>query len=333
MPQPSVEHIAFILHKCREGSFRVCASRMYAFMQKSALDAHKLLGNNLVSTLADAGSMLDADKVFERLAHRNQQSWNALISGNIRHRKPELAFMLYLKMQDDDSVHPTVHTFLALLQVCAKTKDLERGLGLHAEILRIDLLKREPFVGSTLVVMYAECGSLAKSQEVFDQLFVHDVVSWNALITGYAQHRYGEEALHCFEQMKCEGFSPDSVTFACILKACGKIGAAEKGEMYFETMSTRYGIIPTLEHQTSMVVLFGHEGHFDKMMALIKKMPYFDCLSALVNACQKWGNTELGRLAFEHAVQFKESCDVPEVFMIQIMESKISRNWFALLPH
>eukprot|EP00250_Pteridium_aquilinum_P002475 c12694_g1_i1 orf=44-211(+) len=29
--------------------------------------------------------------------------------------------------------------------------------------------------------------------------------------------------------MQREGFSPDAVTFACVLKACGGIGAVDKG--------------------------------------------------------------------------------------------------------
>eukprot|EP00250_Pteridium_aquilinum_P029605 c39806_g1_i1 orf=1-201(-) len=67
--------------------------------------------------------------------------------------------------------------------------------------------------------MYAKCGMLTKSQEVFDKLLVQDVVSWTVLIAGYAQHGHGDDAISCFEQMQLMGFSPDAVTFACVLKA------------------------------------------------------------------------------------------------------------------
>eukprot|EP00250_Pteridium_aquilinum_P019897 c24620_g2_i5 orf=1-246(+) len=78
--------------------------------------------------------------------------------------------------------------------------------------------------------MYAKCGAIEIAQEVFDELPAWDVASWNALIGGYAQHGFDEEALSCFERMQGKGLSPDSVTFVCILKACGNIGAANKGE-------------------------------------------------------------------------------------------------------
>eukprot|EP00250_Pteridium_aquilinum_P021297 c25084_g10_i1 orf=2-229(+) len=68
-------------------------------------------------------------------------------------------------------------------------------------------------IGYMLVDMYAKNGLLAKAQEVFDRLPVRDLVSWNALIAGYAQQGQGHDALNCFECMQCKGLFPDEVTF------------------------------------------------------------------------------------------------------------------------
>eukprot|EP00250_Pteridium_aquilinum_P033476 c5706_g1_i1 orf=1-207(+) len=68
--------------------------------------------------------------------------------------------------------------------------------------------------------MYAKCGALPRAQEVFDELPVRTVVSWNALIAGYIQQGQGEQVLNCVDQMQQKGLAPDAVTFACILKAC-----------------------------------------------------------------------------------------------------------------
>ena len=56
-----------------------------------------------------------------------------------------------------------------------------------------------------------------------------DVVAWNAIISGYAQHGHGEEALNCFETMKSEGFSPDAITFTSVLNACAIMKFLDKG--------------------------------------------------------------------------------------------------------
>ena len=67
--------------------------------------------------------------------------------------------------------------------------------------------------------MYAICGKLEKAQTVND-LSVQDVVSWNALVTGYSLHGCGKDVLDCLEKMQLEGLSPNAITFICILKAC-----------------------------------------------------------------------------------------------------------------
>eukprot|EP00250_Pteridium_aquilinum_P021025 c25013_g19_i1 orf=2-346(+) len=78
--------------------------------------------------------------------------------------------------------------------------------------------------------MYVKCGALAKGQKIFDDLPVRNLVSWTALVAGYAEYGHGQEALDCFKLMQHEGLSPDAVSFACILKACGGIGAASRGQ-------------------------------------------------------------------------------------------------------
>lgn len=79
--------------------------------------------------------------------------------------------------------------------------------------------------------------------------------------------------------------------------------------MYFDTMSTVFSIIPTLEHSACLVDIFSRAGHFDRAIQVIEKVPPSDRLllwSALLGACQKWANIELGRWAFRHAVQLDE---------------------------
>ena len=78
--------------------------------------------------------------------------------------------------------------------------------------------------------MYVKHGLLRKAQEVFEKLAVQDAVSWNALIAGYSQHGYCEEALNYFQQMQNEGISPNGITMISILKVYGSIGDYDKGK-------------------------------------------------------------------------------------------------------
>eukprot|EP00250_Pteridium_aquilinum_P032358 c45604_g1_i1 orf=64-375(+) len=77
--------------------------------------------------------------------------------------------------------------------------------------------------------MYVVCSPFTKAQDVLHKLPAQDAVSWTALIAGYIKHERAEQALECAEQMRLEGIYGDSATFVCRLKACGMLGATDKG--------------------------------------------------------------------------------------------------------
>mgnify|MGYP000131945222 CR=1 FL=1 len=131
-------------------------------------------------------------------------------------------------MKKHDAVLSSVRDFMVSLKSCAKVKDLEKGIQIHVETVRVGLHKRNEFIRTALIDMYSKCGSIDSAQDVFDELLVHDVVSWTTLISAYVEHNHPERALEFFQQMKHEGVIPNGFTFVCGLKACGYIGTINK---------------------------------------------------------------------------------------------------------
>ncbi|KAH9309155.1 hypothetical protein KI387_037066, partial [Taxus chinensis] len=77
--------------------------------------------------------------------------------------------------------------------------------------------------------MYAKCGRTQEVRELFDKIIERDVVSWIAIIGGYAQIGLVGNALEIFKQMQVPGVKPNSTNFASILPACAKMGALKQG--------------------------------------------------------------------------------------------------------
>ena len=163
---------------------------------------------------------------------------------------------------------------IALLKACAKKKDLHKGISLHGDMLKTGLLGRNRYVRSTLISMYAKCGALIRAREVLFEIPNRDVVSWNALIAGYAQQGEGEKTLECLKEMEHEGIAPNTVTFRSLLQACSYSGLVDEGQMLFTIMSRIYGIIPDLEHHACLVDLFGRAGLLEEAERFVYKMPY-----------------------------------------------------------
>eukprot|EP00250_Pteridium_aquilinum_P003286 c13610_g2_i1 orf=258-764(+) len=154
--QPSVDRLVWILRTCTKERNLAYALNVLAYLQRNSLEAHHLLENYTVSMFVEAGSMSDAQNVFDRLVSRNRHSWNSLINGYIDYEQPEQALALYKRMRKD-SVYPSGYTFVSLLKICTSFKDMIKGREIHDDISRSGLLKKDFFVGSALVDMYAKC--------------------------------------------------------------------------------------------------------------------------------------------------------------------------------
>ena len=91
-----------------------------------------------------------------------------------------------------------------------------------------------------------------------------------------------------------------------------------EAQTYYESMSKNYGMIPTVEHHTCIVVVFACSGDFEKAMSIIRTLPSSDhpqVWIALLNACTRWGNVSLGKTAFDQAMQLDSNLSAPYVIM------------------
>ena len=111
-------------------------------------------------------------------------------------------------------------------------------------------------LGTALVDMYAKCGELTEAREILQCLTDRDVVTWSALISGYAQHGQAQEALKCFESMQSNGLCPSTVSYACTLKACGMAELADKGRKLHSDICIK-GLETNIFVENSLVFRYG----------------------------------------------------------------------------
>ena len=268
------------------------------------LAKHIMLGTALVDMYVKCGLLAKAKQVLEELPFRNVVTWNVIITGYAQQDQGHAALNCFEQMRNE-GVSPNAVTFICVLKACGSSGDIDIGQEVHAHVC-IEGFDGNIELGNALVCMYAKCGSLSEAWRIFNQLHVRDIVSWSALIAGHADKGESKNALDLFERMKDEKIKPDHVVFLSVLKACSHAGLIDEGQWVFNDMCNAHSQIPSVEHYTCMVDLFGRAGCFDKAMAIIEKMPLYDyrpTWSALLNACHQWGNVRLGRLAFKHAVQ------------------------------
>eukprot|EP01018_Ginkgo_biloba_P022394 Gb_02038 [translate_table: standard] len=264
------------------------------------------VGSTLIDMYAKCRNMESAQQVFGNMFQRDVITWNAMIAGYALNGHCGMALKLIHEMQMAD-MKPNPITIASVLPACGYVATLQQGKEIHNFIVRTEF-ELDIFVGSALVDMYAKCGSIKDARKVFDQMSERDVVSWTAMISGYAIHGHGEDALILFCQLQHEGLKPDQITFTAVLSACSHAGLVDEGWQYFHSISQDYGMTPSVEHYACMVDLLGRSGHLDAAHNFIKSMPLEPNASvwgALLGACRVCCNIELGEQVAEYLFELE----------------------------
>jgi pentatricopeptide repeat protein len=293
--QPDAMTFVGVLNACASAFALQEGRRTHEQILQRGFESDVFVGSSLVDMYAKCGSMENATRVFSKMPSRNVVSWNVMISGLVKCGQGHKALELFQQMHQE-GVEPSSVTFVGVLNACASVMALEEGRHVHQQIVKSGC-ESNIFVGSSLVDMYAKCGSMEEACKVFNKMPLRNVVSWNAILGGFAMHGHGKEALEHFKQMQAEGVRPDNTTFVCLLSACSHAGLVDEGLCCFESMSTDCMTSARLEHYTCMVDLLGHAGRLHEAEAIIKTMPYKPDAAvwkALLDACRVHGNMEMG---------------------------------------
>nr|UPT48715.1 pentatricopeptide repeat protein AaPPR665 [Agave angustifolia] len=295
--------------------------QIHALSVKCGCDLNVFVGSSLLDMYARFGKIDAANLVFDGLDSKNEVSWNALIAGYARKDDGEMALRKFREMKRS-GFEPTHFTYSSVFGACASMGAMDQGKWIHALLIKSQH-KLTSYVGNTLLDMYAKCGSIEDAKKVFDRLAKNDIVSWNCMLTGYAQHGLGKEAVCQFEEMLKLGLKPNQITFLCVLTACSHGGLLNAGQHYFGLMK-KYKVEPEIEHYVTMVDLLGRAGLLDRAQEFISEMPIQPTAAvwgALLGACRMHKNAELGQFAAERVFELDPYDSGPPVLLYNIYAS------------
>lgn len=253
--------------------------------------------NSMIDGYTKCGEMEMAYEIFNHMPERNIISWTSMISGCVKAGKPKEALNLFHRMQSA-GIELDNAALAGTLQACADLGALDQGKWIHAYIIRKNEVKIDPILGCVLIDMYAKCGNLEEAIKVFEKMEGKGVSVWTAMISAYAIHGCGQEALQWFMKMQTAGVEPNQMTFTAVLTACSHAGLVYEANLLFERMQRIHGLKPSIEHYGCMVNLLGRAGLLKKAEDLIANMtvkPNAAIWGALLNACHIHGNLELGK--------------------------------------
>ncbi|KAF2302460.1 hypothetical protein GH714_036423 [Hevea brasiliensis] len=246
------------------------AKSVHCLIVKTGFGAYKLVNNALVDMYAKQGKLDYAFMVFDQMPDKDVISWTSLVTGYSYNGSYEDAIKLFCDMRIA-GVCPDQIALASVLSACAELTVMEFGQQVHATIIRSGL-ESSLSVDNSLLTMYAKCGGIEDANHVFDSMETRNVISWTALIVGYAKNGRGKDSLQFYDQMTATGTKPDFITFIGLLFACSHTGLVEEGRQYFGSMDNVYGIKPGPEHYACMIDLLGRSGKLAEAKELLNQM-------------------------------------------------------------
>ncbi|XP_024540358.1 pentatricopeptide repeat-containing protein DOT4, chloroplastic-like isoform X2 [Selaginella moellendorffii] len=265
------------------------------------------LTNSLFHMYSKCGSLEDAQRIFDldRGQGLGRLTWKELVQAYVENGESDLALGIFahvVKLECDAGA------LLAGLMACGNLVNLETGKWIQGEIYRRGYEKVTDIV-TGMVSFYSKCGGrMGNARHVFDQAWILDSVLWNSLICGYSREGEIKVTLDLLYHMRGEGYHPDGVTFLSILNACCHAGLVDRAEHVFRVvMCQECGVVPSVQHYTCMVDLFGRTNQLDKALRLVEEMPHKpDKVTwlSLLSASRTWKNAGVGKVAFEKVMTF-----------------------------
>ncbi|XVF27601.1 hypothetical protein REPUB_Repub14bG0122300 [Reevesia pubescens] len=123
-----------------------------------------------------------------------------------------------------------------------------------------------------LINLYAKCKLFGYARKLVDESPEPDLVSWSALISGYAQNGFGKEAILVFREMHLLGVKCNEFTFPSVLKACTFTKDLELGKQV-------HGVVVVSGFESdeyvanSLVVMYAKCGEFGDSRRLFEDIP------------------------------------------------------------
>ncbi|XP_051182263.1 pentatricopeptide repeat-containing protein At4g37170 [Lolium perenne] len=255
----------------------------------------------LADMYAKCGRVDDARRVFDGMPVRDVVSWTAMVERYFDARRGGEGFRLFLDMLRTGGVRPNGFTYAGVLRACAELAVESLGRQVHGRMSKSSI-GNSCFAESALLHMYSKCGDMESVVRVFEGLTEADMVSWTAMISGYAQNGQPEEALRYFDKFLRSGIRPDHVMFVGVLSACAHAGLVDKGLEVFHLIKDEYCIAHTADHYACVIDLLSRSGQFDRAEEMINKMtikPNKFLWASLLGGCRIHKNVHLARRAAE----------------------------------
>uniref|UniRef100_A0A7N1A2F7 Pentatricopeptide repeat-containing protein n=1 Tax=Kalanchoe fedtschenkoi TaxID=63787 RepID=A0A7N1A2F7_KALFE len=274
----------------------------------------------VLNLYAKCGKMSEAMRAFDKMRRRDIVSWTTMITALSQCERGEGAVDLYRRMRNEGIEGDRV-AMLGIIKACAAVGDPRLGLSTHGHLVRKDLM--DSSTETSLLSMYAKHGYMKQALHVFETMHRQTVISWGALVSGFAQNGYAAETLELLAKMVSNGFDPEVVSIVSALSACSQVGYFKLGKSIHGYITRRLGYERV--SGTGIIDLYTKCGSFSSARAQFEciSSPDLVCWNAMIAA---YGVHGQGKEALSLFIQLTEQDIQPNHATFAALLSALSHS-------
>ncbi|KAL3833120.1 hypothetical protein ACJIZ3_007856 [Penstemon smallii] len=232
--KPDLYTIPIALKSCAVLKALEFGEIIHGFVKKSdGIGTNLFVGSALIEFYSKCGEMDNALCVFEEYPVPDTVIWTTMITGYEQNNEPKQALEFFSQMvRAQQNVLDPV-TLISVVSACVQMLNINVGRSVHGFMIRFGF-DNVLSLSNALLNLYGKTGFLNYAANLFKTMEKKDVISWGSVISCYAHHGSGKEALDLFDMMISKGIEPNVVVLISALQACEAIRNLEVGKRIHE---------------------------------------------------------------------------------------------------
>lgn len=200
---------------------------------------------SVLKTIATLGDMNGGREVHGYIIRSDYQSNRFVMSSLLEmyiecidYQKKDIPMKLFKSLKGFESYEFIIPS---ILKWCSIHSNLGTGKSLHSQIIKFNL-KEDPFIISSLMVMYFKCGVLEEAIRVFQRVKHPGTAPWSVLIYGFIVNGHLREALTLFRRMQYDCVKANEFSLTSVLIVCLALCDLKRGkQIHCKILRTGYG--------------------------------------------------------------------------------------------
>ncbi|WOL15731.1 pentatricopeptide repeat-containing protein [Canna indica] len=203
----------------------------------------------------------------------------------------EDALLLFLELHQRGMILDAF-TLSSAISYCISTGAIGTGVQLHVHTIKHGC-DMSIHCGSSLISLYSKLGQLRSAYHVFHLMPVKNVVSWTAIIAGYAQYWKGEICSELFSLMRQAMIEPNDITFVSVLSVCTSSAYLGFGRS-IHSLEFQMGFDCYVHVSNALISMYAKCGSMKEAYYVFEHMPWRDLISwnSIISGFSQYGLTE-----------------------------------------